>query len=327
MDIEILDAWDLSKNFELKIGKNIILGAETKKKNSETNIRYTIEFIFEKIDQEIYYLYTLNNDDSIDFKHLYLKIYDNEIIIENISKSIIYSGSEYLLLGLQIIYRLSKYKENFKCKLIDTSFFICDRKINLFKKKTEEIKNKKEEIQHKIIFLLRFGSTFYMPFGFLPYDKISMINKNNDIKKIVFKLWEISWENIDNYINKMIVIVKSNEYKNNLMIRNYSRWYNYWINIYDSWNFFKNKYSTISLTPFRCFSNFTYNQCHEFINWLELYSFKYINYNQFIFNEINKLNSEIAGIHLFKKLKKEVNNVYWINNTIEPQPIISAYSK
>jgi len=79
----------------------------------------------------------------------------------------------------------------------------------------------------------------------------------------------------------------SNKYKNNIMIRNYTRWYNYWINISESWNYFKNKYSTISPTPFRSFSFFNYDECNEFINWLELYSFKYINYNQFVFNNIN----------------------------------------
>lgn len=188
MNIEVLDPWNLLKKFELKIGINIILGAEVKK-NIGTNIRHIIEFKFEKIEKNIYYLYTLNNDESTDFKHLYLKIYENETIIKNISKSIIYSGSEYLLLGLQIIYRLSENKQNYKCRLVDTSFFVCDRRINLFTKK--EIKNKKEEIQHKIISLLRFGSTFYIPFGFLPYDKESMANKNSDIKKLVFQLWAI----------------------------------------------------------------------------------------------------------------------------------------
>ena len=35
----------------------------------------------------------------------------------------------------------------------------------------------------------------------------------------------------------------------------------------------------------------------------------------------------MAGIFLFKKLKNEVNNVYWINNNIISQPMISIYKK
>ena len=113
-------------------------------------------------------------------------MYPTESIIENISKSTIYSGSEYVILGLQIIYRLYGHNKEYKCKLIDSSFFICDRKINLFRTKSNEIITLKEEIQYKIISLLRFGTTFYMPFGFNAYNKNNMSNKNNDIKKYCF---------------------------------------------------------------------------------------------------------------------------------------------
>jgi hypothetical protein len=46
------------------------------------------------------------------------------------------------------------------------------------------------------------------------------------------------WEDIDSYMITMFNIVLSNKYKNNYIIRNYARWYNYWINIYESCNIF-----------------------------------------------------------------------------------------
>jgi hypothetical protein len=323
MSLLVLDPWNTSQIFLLESGKNIILGPVLDK---NSRIRHNIEFMYEDKGNDIYYLYTVAND-STDFKHLYLKMNPHETIIENIAKSKIYSGSEYVILGLQIIYRLFGYIENYKCKLVDSSFFICDRKINLFRVKSNNIVNLKEEIQYKIISLLRFGTTFYMPFGFNAYNKTDMANKNDDIKDIVSQLWDIKWEDIDFYMKRMIDIVLSNKYKNNAMIRNYSRWYNYWINIYESWNYFKDKYVRVSPTPFRSFSFFNYNECDEFINWLELYSFKYLNYNQFIFNNINNSIREMAGILLFKKLKTAVNNVVWINNNIKSQPIISNFKK
>jgi hypothetical protein len=111
------------------------------------------------------------------------------------------------------------------------------------------------------------------------------------------------------------------------MIINYERWFNYWINVNESWNKFKNKYNMVSPTPFRSFSFFNNDECGEFINWLELYSFTYYNYNQFVFNNINNSKKEIAGIFLFKKLKNLVNNVLWINNNVTAQPMISIYKK
>jgi hypothetical protein len=203
MNNEILDPWNISNNFSLKYGKNIILGPILDKKNK---IRINIEFLYEKIDDNIHYLYTLINETS-DFKHLYLKLYKNESIIENISKSNTYSGSEFLLFGLQIIYRIYSNNKNHICKLIDSSFFICNRK-NLFKPKSNNIFTIKEEIQLKIILLLKFGSTFYMPFGFNSYDKNNyLINKNDDIINLVTSLWNIEWDHINLYINTMKNIV------------------------------------------------------------------------------------------------------------------------
>jgi hypothetical protein len=320
---EILDPWDSSSNdFILKLGINLIKGPIYNPKDK--NSRHIIEFIYENKGENIFHLTTVKNESS-DFKHLYLKIYENETIIENISKSSIYRGSEYVILGLQIIYRLFGSNKNYKCKLVDSSFFICDRKMNVF----QNIPNisKKEEIQHKMITLLRYGKTFYMPLGFNPYNKNSLNNSNEIISELVSKLWDISWAQIDEYMELMIESVKSNKYQNNIMIRNYTKWKNYWNNIYNYWKIFYNKYLLLSPTPFRSFIFFNYDECHEFINWLELYSLKYHNFNLFIFNNIPNNNTQNAGIKLFKKLRNTVNNVYWINNNIKSQSIVSIYNK
>jgi hypothetical protein len=322
MNSILLDPWDTSQIFSLNIGQNSILGPVLDKKS---RIRHEIVCMYEYNDDGKYYLYTIHNNSE--FKNLYLKMSQTESIIENISKSKIYSGSEYVILGLQIIYRLFGHIEKYNCKLIDSSFFICDFKKNLFKPFTNNIINKKEEVQHKMIILLRFGSTFYMYFGFIPYNKINMKNINDDILKLVSQLWDIKWSDIDSYMKKMIEIVLSNKYKTNIMIRNYNKWYNYWINISKSWILFKEKFSSISPTPFRSFSFFNYEECGEFINWLELYSFRYMNYNKFVFNNINNSSREMSGIVLFKKLYNTINNVVWINNKIISQPIISNLKK
>ena len=77
-------------------------------------------------------LYTINNEEE--FKHLYLKLGDIGIL-ENVSKSSYYRGSELVLLGLQIFYKLGIKK----CSLVDTSFFVCDRKMNFFSNKEKLI--------------------------------------------------------------------------------------------------------------------------------------------------------------------------------------------
>lgn len=316
--MNILDPWSVN-SFILNIGNNIILGPL---KDIKLKIRTNIEFMYEDKGDNIYYLYTINNESS-DFKHLYIKFYNDETIIENISKSKLYNGSEFLILGLQIIYRL---KNKIKCKLIDSSFFVCDRKINIFKLSLNTI-NKKEEIQYKLILLFKFGSTFYSPFGFVSYNKKNMNIETDNIMNLVVKLWNIQWNDINYYVTNMIEIVLSNKYKDNIMIRNYTKWFNYWINVSESWNKFKNKYYYLSPTPFRSFAFFNNDECGEFINWLELYSFTYYNYNQFVFNNINNSKKEIAGIFLFKKLKNLINNILWINNNITSQPMISIYKK
>lgn len=335
--MKILDPWDYKLDFILNIGENKIRGPSL---TNNDNIRYDLNFIYIENSSEKYKsLITINRTNN--YNNLELKIYDDHVLIKNISKSSFYRGSEYLLLGLQIIYRLN-YK---KSKLEDLSFFICDRKINFFLSNPNDsltIK-KEEEISRKMIDLFRFGSTFYMPFEFKPMilkndyinlqlnlenesnqnNEISNINKNyKDLSKIVnnllLKLYKISWQDIDNYINDIKNIMDKNKYKNNDKL--FNKWKRYWLNIYKSWRIFYDTYNTKSPGPFQAFNLFDYNQCDKFITWLELYSFSII-FN----NEINKDIKELAGIDDFKKIKTIFDKCEWINNSIKSQLLTTKY--
>ena len=177
--MEILDPWDYKLDFILNIGENKIRGPSS---TNNDNIRYDLNFIYIENSSEKYKsLITINRTNN--YNNLELKIFEDYVIIKNISKSSFYRGSEYLLLGLQIIYRLN-YK---KSKLEDLSFFICDRKINFFLSNPNDTLTikKEEEISRKMIDLFRFGSTFYMPFEFKPmilkddYMNLNLDNQNN----------------------------------------------------------------------------------------------------------------------------------------------------
>jgi len=113
-------------------------------------------------------------------------------------------------------------------------------------------------------------------------------------------------------------------YRNNYKIRIFSKFKIYWDNLYKSWNNFYNKFLEISPSPFRSFSYFNHEECNLFINWLELYSFSYIEYNTSIFEEFN---GAIAGINEFKELKNLIESVYWINTNINSQSFVSILKK
>ena len=282
--------------------------------SSKTKERYILEFIIENNGNFPIKIYTKENENG-SFKHLYIKIFKEEAYIENISKSSIYRGSEYMILGLQIIFNLKISR----CKLVDSSYFICDRQMNFFHNSGVNI-SKKEEIQNKMISLFRFQTTYYMPFGFIPYSKNNNTNMRTSINNLVIDLYYISWNEINDYINSMLESIKNKEkYKNDYKIRNYKKFVNYWINLEKSWNIFYKKYVDKSPSPFRSFTFFNYDECNIFINWLELYSFTYYEYNNMIYEK------EIPGSVLFKKLKNILLDVIWLNNNINIQPMISIY--
>jgi len=333
----------------INIGKNIIKGPFS------SNIeRYDLEFNYRfDTTQMCGFLNTVNKTNN--YNNIALKLYEDVAIIENISRSEFYRGSEYMLLALQIIYK-SKYK---KSMLQDVAYFSCDRKMNFF---SNIPSSKKMQIQNKLIYLFKFGSTFYMPFGYKPVIKKNDINKynlcivnnennennknnvmieTNDYKDISYiidslieKLNNISWEDINNYIDDIKIILDNNKLKNNKIfnfrIYNYGKWKTYWINICKSWYIFYNKYKNDVHSPFQLFSKFNKQECDIFINWLELYSFSVEQtkpYNVMIFNNnINNSLKILAGIDDFKKLKLLVEKCDWLNKKIKVQPLISIYS-
>jgi hypothetical protein len=164
----MIDPWDYKNNFELIEGENIIKGPSDIYSN-----RHLLQFNY-RIESEYKILNTKNSTD--DYNSLQIKFLEKEAIIENISKSDIYRGSEFLLLGLQIIYRL-KYK---KCSLEDLTYFVCDRKFNFFSNQTILVE-KKQQILSKLIYLFRFENTFYMSFNFKPKISVEEYNKLNEI--------------------------------------------------------------------------------------------------------------------------------------------------
>ena len=306
-----------------------------------------LEFIYDKKNNNLYTLQKTNSYNNIDL------IFDgNIVIIKNLSKSDIYRGSEYMILTLQIIYKLG-YKI---AQLKDMAYFICDRKMNFFSNK-ENIISSRMEISNKLIYLFRFGGTFYMPFGFIPIitdEKLSQVILNNREKSLIINekynnyknisklidlllesLFNISWLDINNYILGIKTLLNSNEYKIsnrifNWRVRDYNIWKIYWKNICKSWKKFNEKYSSIVTGPFYAFSLYNKIECNLFINWLELYSFS-INqtmvYNSSIFN--NKLSEKknVTGIDNFKKLKSLLEKAEWINFNIIRQPIRSIFTE
>lgn len=327
----------------LDYGKNIIKGPF-----SNENKRYEIEFnYYYDSTQMCGFLNTVNKTDN--YNNISLKLYKDIAVIENISRSDIYRGSEYMLLALQIIYKL-KYK---KSMLQDLAYFSCDRKMNFF---SNNPTSKKMEIQNKLIYLLKFGTTFYMPFGYKPLIKKNEINNfdlnneiyedneknnnnyidiSNNIDILINKLYNISWYDINNYISNIKLLLNNNKLKNNtkifnFRIYNYGKWKTYWLNICKSWNIFYDKYNNEVNSPFQAFSIFDKKECDIFINWLELYSFSVEQtkpYDSSIFNNDININLKIlAGINDFKKLKLLIEKCDWVNKKIKLQPLISIYS-
>jgi hypothetical protein len=232
-------------------------------------------------------------------------------IIENISKTNFYSGSDIMIFVLQILYRL-----NIKsCSLKDSSYYECNR--NNFFKTTE--------IPLKILKLLKEGNTFYSSFGFNPIDKTSKTNKLINIKILIGQLYNISWNELDEIIKKgkEEINISNNSGKNinynRFIISNINKWKKYWKAIYNSWIKYKNKYENDSSSPFRAFININEKNCSEFIGWLELYSYTFNNYNKIIYYNFLEKKYEIPNIKIFNQLKEIINNVEWINKSIVPQ--------
>ncbi len=312
----IFDPWNLSNNINININGNYIFIGPIKiiklKNNGNMKVeRYNIKTNI-----------ILKNNGNIEISSIErgtsgYKIFEILLkpnfyaIIENISKTDFYSGSEIMIFVLQILYRL-----NIKsCSLKDSSYIECKR--NNFFKSTE--------IPLKIIKLLQKGNTFYSYFGFNPIDKSSKTNRLINIRNLIGDLYNISWKELDEIIEKGNEEIKlsnnigKNINYNKFVIRNINKWKKYWKTIYNSWIKFKNKYENISLSPFRAFMYFNELNCDDFVGWLELYSYTFTNFNKIIYYNFLGKRFEIPNIKTFNQLKEIINNVEWINKIIVPQ--------
>jgi len=319
----ILDPWDLSQDFLLKFNEETIIKGPCKVLNFNKNNK-NIPLIIERYD--IIFNIINKNNSSINIStvqrglsgyklvELIIKSVkkNNKIIkvghIENISKNNYYSGSDLMIFALQILYRLN-IKE---CALKDVSYYNCIR--NSF--------FKQNEIPMKIIRLLKSNNTFYSIFNFQPFDKLTKINKMDEIRNLVGILCQISWKELDDIIvsgKNQIIEMNTHNIKMNynmLEIRNINKWKQYWNSIHNSWIIFKTKFNN-SRTPFGAFKFFDdKNNCSDFIDWLELYSFTFFNFNKIVLYKFLNKSYTIPKIDIFNKLKLILNNVEWKNSNI-----------
>jgi hypothetical protein len=320
----IIDPWNLSKEFLLNFDQeNIIKGPckvikNINNKNKSLVIeRYDINCNVFNRDNSIIISSIERGNSGYKIIEIIIKdiIKNNKPIkvgiIENISRYEKYSGSDLMLLVLQILYRLKVNESTLK----DVSYYECIRN-NFFKQK---------EIPTKLIKLLKSNNTFYSAFNYKPYDKNTKKNRMTDLRNLVSKLLQISWLELDEIINagsNEINIMNQNNQKmkyNILEIRNINKWKKYWITIYNSWNIFKSKFNQ-ARTPFSAFKFFNeHDNCSDFIDWLELYSYTYFNFNKGVFYHFLNKNYEIPLIKVFNQLKEILNNVNWVNYKIIEQ--------
>lgn len=101
-----------------------------------------------------------------------------------------------------------------------------------------------------------------------------------------------------------------------------SKWKKYISTIVESWENFRDKYARLAISPFQTFKFFNNDDCHLFIDWLELFSIKFndfyhiVNYNLIDSNTQIKQKIPIPGILTFRNLQKILNNVRWINSNV-----------
>jgi hypothetical protein len=308
----IYDPWNLSNNININIpGEYLFLGPRKLDSNNKIYHRHKIlTKIIIKNNEDIEISSIERGESGYKIFEIILK-HNFNAHIENISKTKFYSGSDIMIFVLQILYRLNVKS----CSLKDSSYYICER--NNFFKLTE--------IPLKILKLLQKNNTFYSYFGFNPVDKSNKKNKLNDIRNLVGNLYNITWNELEEIISsgKEQINISNTSGKNieynSFLIRNITKWKKYWIAIYNSWKKFRNKYESISASPFRAFIHLEEKNCIDFVGWLELYSYTFNNFNKVIYYNFIGKRYDIPYIKTFNQLKETINNVDWINKSIVPQ--------
>lgn len=187
--------------------------------------------------------------------------------IVSLEKSSIYSGRDFIYIGLKILKNL----EINKVTLIDNSKINCNnRTLNYGNRMFTK------DIQFNIISLLKDKKTYYMNFGFKPY--IDNINIEEQLKEIIESLYQIKWSDIENILlkgEKTLEYMKNgkkNILTNQLGRINVDQWTLYWSIIRKSYNNFFSIYKDKYDSPFLALKHFSKDKCKIFIDWLELYS-------------------------------------------------------
>jgi hypothetical protein len=247
------------------------------------------------------------------FNNLYMKIDLNSKVakIVSLEKSSIYSGRDFMYIGLKILKNL----EINKVTLIDNSKINCNNRSSRYLNGLIT-----KDIQFNIISLLKDKKTYYMNFGFKPY--INNVNIEEQLKEIVERLYQIKWSDIENILSKgekTIKFIKEGE--KNILINqlgrvNIDQWILYWSIIRKSYNEFFSIYKDIYDSPFLALKHFSKNKCKIFIDWLELYSlnavyFKDITLYKFYNNNGISKNIIIPGKNEIKILLKLLRTIEW----------------
>jgi hypothetical protein len=278
--MNIFNPWTNNNIFILpNINSKIKL--QVTKNNSNNLLNFTLKY--EPNNTVILTTSNINKNTYVGHNHLTIKIINNLAYIDHLSKMKKYSGTILMKLGLQILKKLNIKK----CELIDNSTIKCKLKNNTNK-----------YLNYKMITLLKYGETYYMKFGFKPYDSL-----NNDlsdiIKSIINTLKKCNWNNIDNYFNILLRNINTN-YRLKLHIK-----------ALDNWLEFKENFIDLYENPFKAFESYNDDNCYLFNDWLnyiiyisKLKNIESININNYNYiKKINELDSLLLGIR-------------WINNTI-----------
>ena len=119
------------------------------------------------------------------FDNLNFKIYLTKNIakINNVNDSKDFSGKIYMEICLKIM------------KIFNVKIIFLDDDSQFIYPNIEPIKIK---FRYDILSLIRFEETYYMQYGFLPYDKNTKENITYKIKKIINLLYDIKWIEFDN---------------------------------------------------------------------------------------------------------------------------------
>jgi hypothetical protein len=212
------------------------------------------------------------------YDYLKIKIENGIGKIDNINKSKSFTGSNYMNLAIKIFENLNVKK----CYLDDFSTLKCNQRDFYIKL-----------VPLNMITLLRFKETYYMKFGFLPYNNDNNNNNNNNKNKnknkiyknimyLINNLYKISWNDIDDLFHLKNNLNVNRETTEKSMIA----WNNYK-------EIFKNKeeYNTIDI----------------------IHSLEYLNVNK----ENNKNNKNKYSQFNFNYLNN-INNInYTVSNTID----------